>query len=1588
MKTNLLTVFRLNKVNSKGILFSLFMLFSLLQGSSVFAQARPSIAVTNVSSTPVCAGTTVTLTFTAFSGNGVNRYDVTSNYTAYLSSSAGGAPYTSIGTFTNTSYSYGGNGSNNTGVTGTVTIPSNTAGGTGYRISIGSTNPTFNGSAGAGASAAFTINAASVGGTVSGSSTVCSGTNSTAFTLSGHTGSVTKWQSSPVSNFASGVSDIANTTTSLTATNLTSTTYYRAVVTNATCASANSSVATVTVNPVSVGGTVSGGTTVCSGTNSTTLTLSGHVGSVTKWQYSPVSDFSSGVTDVANTTTTLTATNLTSIRYYRAVVTSGVCASADSASATIAVDTPSVGGSVSGDSTVCSGTNSTTFTLSGHTGSITKWQSSPVSDFSAGVSDIANTTASLTATNLTSTTYYRAVVTNGVCSSANSTSGLVTVDPVSVGGTVSGSTSVCFGTNSTNLTLSGHSGSVTKWQSSPVSDFSSGVSDIANTTTSLTAIDLISTTYYRAVVTSGVCASANSSVATITVDVPSVGGTVSGDSTVCTGTNSTTFTLSGSTGIVTKWQSSSVSDFSSGVSDIANTTTSLTVTNLTSTTYYRAVVTNGTCSSANSSTGTVTVTPASIGGSVASNQVVCSGNTPADLTLSGHLGSVVRWESDTNAGFTSPTTIANTTTTLTGAAIGAITSTTYFRAIVQNGVCTEIASAAASISIETTTWNGSAWSNGTPDGTKTIAFTGNYTAASDLSGCALTVSSSAVVTIPSGYTVTLEGAITVGTGSTFTLENNANLLQGGTSNTNSGNIVVKRNSSLLKRLDYTLWSAPVAGQQLQSFSANTFSNRFYTYDTNTNLYTVVASPSTTNFATATGYLIRVPNTHPSITPTSFVGQFTGVPNNGDYTFTMTNGGSGQRFNLVGNPYPSPIDATDFVTDNSANITGTLYFWRKTNNSASPSYCTWTTAGFVDNGEAETYDPNGIIRTGQGFFVEASGSATTVDFTNTMRVDDTANQFFRAAPVERNRIWLDATSTTGDFSQTMVGYMAGATNGIDPRIDGRYINDGTIALTSLINTTPYAIQGRALPFVSTDEVPLSFSATVAGTYSISLNRFDGLFNNPNKGIYLKDNQSDVIHDLRSGAYSFTADSGSTASRFELVFQTNYYQDADGDSYGNSLVSQLADSQPSGYVLDATDCNDQIAAINPGETEILYNGVDENCNAIMDEGFQIISNMVNCGTTLTTIGSLIYCVSTPGVNGYRFEVTNTLTNAVQTIDKPYQYFSLTELTNYEYATTYSVRVMVRKTSNNVWLGYYGAPCLYSTPPVTSTTGGIGSTQLQTYCGETLPTISTIISTTSLPGATGYRFRVTNTNTGVIQTLTRNLHWFSLTMLASYNYGTTYVVDVAVKTTGDYSDYGAPCNLTTPESPTLVNYCGNALVPTKATLITTRSLDRVTAYEFTVEQYDEALQLLSSSIVVKSLNRFSFNDITNYASNTTYSVKVRVFSSGTWSPYGDACQIVSPGAAKQGVDKEIVNANAEFTVVGYPNPYDYQFSLHTEGLSESPVSIKVYDMIGKLIETREINASEMPIQSLGERYSSGVYNVVVTQGDYVKTLRIIKR
>lgn len=500
--------------------------------------------------------------------------------------------------------------------------------------------------------------------------------------------------------------------------------------------------------------------------------------------------------------------------------------------------------------------------------------------------------------------------------------------------------------------------------------------------------------------------------------------------------------------------------------------------------------------------------------------VTCSGSSVAlDTAVTADSPVIYSWSPPD---FLSSTTIANPIA-------NNITATTTYTVTIRdnNGIP---ATATGTISMgATTTWTGT-WDNGAPTDTSAAIIAANYTAPASITCCSLTVNNNAIVVIPSGFTVTVNGALTVNSGS-FTLQNNANLIQ--TSNAvNAGNIIVQRSSSALKRLDYTLWSSPVYSQQLQAFSPLTFANRFYNYDATTNLYSVAVP--TTNFEAAKGYLIRVPNNHP-LTATIWDGVFTGVPHNGNYTYPMSVGDATHRFNLVGNPYPSPISMANFVLENSANITGTLYFWRKTNNALSPSYCSWLGGTFVNNGEAQVFDPNGIIRTSQGFFVEAKAGAVAVLFSNTQRVADYDDQFFRSSETqEYHRIWLNASGVAGAFSQTEFGYVSNAAQGLDA-LDGRYINDGEIELYSLVDAEKLVIQGRALPFDDSDAVPLGFKTSTAGIYTITLDHVDGLFLG-SQTIFIRDNLTGTIHDIKSGSYSFSSEIGVFDNRFEIIYTT--------------------------------------------------------------------------------------------------------------------------------------------------------------------------------------------------------------------------------------------------------------------------------------------------------------------------------------------------------------------------------------------------------------------------------------------------------------------
>ena len=489
-----------------------------------------------------------------------------------------------------------------------------------------------------------------------------------------------------------------------------------------------------------------------------------------------------------------------------------------------------------------------------------------------------------------------------------------------------------------------------------------------------------------------------------------------------------------------------------------------------------------------------------VGGSAITDQNINYGAIPADITLIGSSGTIVKWQKASDSLFSTPIDIANTSTTLSSAAIGSILETTYFRAVVQKIGCvtTTSYSSPCTITILSTTWNGTAWSNGLPIATKAVFITNDYTSSGDFSALSLDVSNSANVIVQSGNTITLNGNLTVATGSTFTIQADANLIQT-TNSQDIGAISIQKNTAPLMRLDYVLWSSPVAGQLLLPFSPATLTNRFYNYNAASNYYAVIASPATTSFSMGYANLIRMPNNHPT-TPTVWQGTFYGVPNNGDVNLTVTSG----TYNAIGNPYPSGVNADAFMAAN--NITEALYLWRKSNNPNNTSYAVYTMAGGTSNSQGDPLHlaPGSIIPIGQGFIAKATSS--TIFFNNTMRTA-AVNVPLLKSVTSKSRIWLDLSSADGYFSQTLLAYMATATLGVDDAIDGRFFNDSQTALTSIINGELFSIQGRPLPFTAADVVPLGFQSELDNTFTIALNHYDGLFSNGQE-VYLKDNDTQI------------------------------------------------------------------------------------------------------------------------------------------------------------------------------------------------------------------------------------------------------------------------------------------------------------------------------------------------------------------------------------------------------------------------------------------------------------------------------------------------
>ena len=263
--------------------------------------------------------------------------------------------------------------------------------------------------------------------------------------------------------------------------------------------------------------------------------------------------------------------------------------------------------------TVCLNSSSTPLSVTATgTGLSYQWYSNSTNLISGGTSlgsgSGAQTSTYTPATTIAGTLYYYVVV-SGACTPlvTSNVSGAVTINSTSVAGTVSSNQAICNGSSPANITLAGQTGNI-QWQSSSDNiTFNNIGGATATTLTSIQMGSLNATRYYRAVVTSGVCASVTSGVLTVTVNPTSVAGTVSLNQAICNGSSPANITLTGQTGTI-QWQSSPDNiTFNNITGATATPLTSAQMGNLATTRYYRAVVTSGVCASATSGVVTVTI---------------------------------------------------------------------------------------------------------------------------------------------------------------------------------------------------------------------------------------------------------------------------------------------------------------------------------------------------------------------------------------------------------------------------------------------------------------------------------------------------------------------------------------------------------------------------------------------------------------------------------------------------------------------------------------------------------------------------------------------------------------------------------------------------------------------------------------------------------------------------------------------------------------------------------------------------------------------------------------------------------------------
>ena len=434
----------------------------------------------------------------------------------------------------------------------------------------------------------------------------------------------------------------------------------------------------------------------------------------------------------------------------------------------------------------------------------------------------------------------------------------------------------------------------------------------------------------------------------------------------------------------------------------------------------------------------------------------------------------------------------------------------------------------------------------------------------------------------------------------------------------SGNVISRVSGTNLPGV-YNYWSSPTTAANLSAIMQNGASSGslLNTYMYNANDATdVTVEGLRDGWQQMNGSAVMTPG-RGYITTTAGNVTFNGTPNNGLVSVPAIQG-TFTRFNLVGNPYPGPIDAGVFLTANqTTNIFPALYFWDD-DASFGGDYTTNDyivtnavgTVGTGGNGAAGSFA--GRIATGQGFLVEARPGATTIEFTNSMRTTGAASFF--AEPLPFSKLWLNVRSADGLANETLIAFGEEATDGYDDRFDAKKMAASEqIALFTMANEFPMAIQAWS-PITESRIIPVGLNATQAGTYTFKIANLENF--DETVLVYLEDMENGTFHNLRASEYSFSIEEALVnSSRFRLHFSAPVVVNAEAES-----------------------CTTQDGVISINAPENSWNYSVQNA-----DGLSIASGMASANTEVVQLPAGTYAINLFTADGYSVVKTVEITAA---------------------------------------------------------------------------------------------------------------------------------------------------------------------------------------------------------------------------------------------------------------------------------------------------------------------------------------------------------